>query len=820
MNFICRHVLLLTALLPGIALAQDNQSYQTPPKAITDLATAPPTPSVSISPKNDWMLILERSDMPTIAELAAPELRIGGLRINPLNNGQSRALTYVGMKAKSIASQQEKAITGLPAEVRIADVSWSPDGKQIAFTVPKQNTIELWTVEVAAGTAKKLLEGVNDAIPGIPYEWGKDSQSLIVKLIDEARQQPPQAPSVPTGPTTQENRGGKAPSRTYQDLLKNVTDEALFDYHIAGKLVKVSLAGQQTPLLSARIVTDFNLSPNGQYLLTTTVKKPYSYLVPYSFFPKTIEVLDQGGKSVKVLAEVPLAENLPTGFDAVPTSMRSVNWRADAPATVYYVQAQDGGDPNKEAAIRDKVFLMPAPFTAEATELAALPLRYRGVVWGNDEVAMVSDGWWKTRKIRTHQISPAKPGSLKTLFDRNTEDGYANPGSPATKTNEAGRSVLVLADKGKSIFLIGAGASPEGNRPFVRKMNLDTKTTKEVFRSQAPYYEVPVEILDETKNIIITRRESVEMPPNYFVRNLSKKGDQQLTQLTSFPHPYPALKNIKKELIQYTRKDGVKLTAKLYLPEGYTKEKGTLPLLMWAYPREFKSADAAGQVKDSPYEFVRLSWGGPLFWLTQGYAVLDDPDLPIIGEGTNQPNDTYIEQLVSGAEAAVAEVVRRGVADPKRIGVGGHSYGAFMTANLLAHSDIFAAGIARSGAYNRTLTPFGFQSEERTFWEAPEVYSRMSPFNHANKLKEPILLVHGEADNNQGTFPIQSERFYNALKGHGGTARLVMLPYESHGYAAKESILHTLAEMNQWLDKYVKNRPTTGPQASKVSTGK
>ncbi|WP_266368589.1 S9 family peptidase [Tellurirhabdus rosea] len=818
MSSLSARALWLAALLPLTTLAQDAPTYLTPPKAIADLATAPPTPSVSISPKNDWMLLLERSDMPTIAELAAPELRIGGLRINPLNNGQSRALTFVGIRIKNIATKAEKPVSGLPENVRIADLSWSPDGKRIAFTVPKQTSIELWTADIATGAATRLLEGVNDAIPGVPFDWTPDGQSLIVKLIDQSRQQPPQAPSVPKGPTVQENRGGKAPSRTYQDLLKNATDEALFDYHIAGRLVKVGVNGQQTPVLSARILTDFNLSPDGTYILTTTVKRPYSYLVPYSFFPKTIEVLSNDGKPVKTLADLPLAENLPTGFDAVPTGMRSVNWRADAPATVYYVEAQDNGDPNKEAAVRDKVFQLAAPFSAQPTELAALSLRYRGMIWGDNSIAMVSDGWWKTRKIRTHQLNPSQPGTLKTIFDRNTEDGYANPGSPVTHTNAWGRNVLMLADKGKAIYLMGEGASAEGNRPFVRKMNLDTKATKEIFRSQAPYYEVPVEILDEKNNVILTRRESIDTPPNYFVRNLSKKSD---VQLTDFPHPYPALKAVKKELIQYTRKDGVKLTAKLYVPEGWSKDKGPLPMIMWAYPREFKSADAAGQVKNSPYEFIRLSWGGPLFWLTQGYAVLDDPDLPIIGEGTAQPNDTYIEQLVAGAEAAVNEAVRRGVADPKRVGVGGHSYGAFMTANLLAHSDLFAAGVARSGAYNRTLTPFGFQAEERTFWEAPEVYSRMSPFNHADKLKEPILLVHGEADNNQGTFPIQSERFYNALKGHGGTTRLVMLPYESHGYAAKESILHTLAEMNTWFDKYVKNRPTEAAQrAGQTSTGR
>jgi dipeptidyl aminopeptidase/acylaminoacyl peptidase len=308
---------------------------------------------------------------------------------------------------------------------------------------------------------------------------------------------------------------------------------------------------------------------------------------------------------------------------------------------------------------------------------------------------------------------------------------------------------------------------------------------------------------------VLTRRESVQEPPNYFYHNLEKN---RTVQLTGFPHPTPQLKGITKELIRYNRDDGLKLTARLYLPDGYTTADGPLPMVMWAYPREYKSADAAGQVTDSPYRFIRTSWSSPVVWLLRGYAVLDYPSMPIIGEGDEEPNDSFIEQLVAGAKAAIDEVVRRGVADPERIAIGGHSYGAFMTANLLAHSDLFRAGIARSGAYNRSLTPFGFQSEDRTFWEAPETYFAMSPFMHADKVDEPILLIHGEADNNSGTYPMQSERFYNALKGHGAICRLVMLPHESHGYRARESALHVLYETDRWLEKYVKN---AGPRKTR-----
>jgi dipeptidyl aminopeptidase/acylaminoacyl peptidase len=374
--------------------------------------------------------------------------------------------------------------------------------------------------------------------------------------------------------------------------------------------------------------------------------------------------------------------------------------------------------------------------------------------------------------------------------------------------------VVLTANDGQTIFMQGSGASPEGDRPFLDTYDLTTGETTRLFRSEAPYYENPVELIDVEKRLLLTRRESQTDPPNYYLRNLLE-GDMK--QITEFPDPAPQLKGISKELITYQRNDGVDLTATLYLPAGYDKDRdGPLPTLLWAYPTEFKSKKDAGQVTDSPYRFTRVFWGSPMLYLTLGYAVLDDPTMPIIGEGEVEPNDTFVEQLVASAQAAVEAVVERGVTDPDRIAVGGHSYGAFMTANLLAHSDLFRLGLPRSGAYNRTLTPFGFQSEERSLWEAPEIYFNMSPFMHADKIDEPILLVHGEADNNSGTFPMQSERMYGALKGHGATARLVMLPHESHGYRARESIMHLLWETSTWLDRYVKNAQPRGMAEGEV----
>jgi dipeptidyl aminopeptidase/acylaminoacyl peptidase len=518
-----------------------------------------------------------------------------------------------------------------------------------------------------------------------------------------------------------------------------------------------------------------------------------------------VEVWDLDGNLVHEVVDLPLAEEVPIDFDAVRTGPRSFGWRSDAPATLYWTEAQDEGDPQTTAQVRDRMFALPAPFKGDPVPLVSLGLRFDGVRWEGENLALASERWWKTRRVRTWIIKPGSPEEEpRILFDHSWEDRYNDPGRPLMHPTPLGTWVLHTTNNGNTIFLAGEGASPEGNRPFLDELNLTTQQTRRLWRCEAPYYENPVRLLDEQGQRLLTSRESKEEPQNYFLRELRKN---EIRRITHFPHPAPQLADVQKELIRYKRGDGVELTAMLYLPPGYSPDDGPLPMLMWAYPREYKSADAASQVTDSPYRFVRISSGSPLFWLTQGYAILDNPAMPIVGEGDEEPNDTYVEQLVSSARAAVDEVVSRGVADPDHVAVGGHSYGAFMTANLLAHSDLFRAGIGRSGAYNRTLTPFGFQAEERTFWEAPDVYFKMSPFMHAEKVKAPILLIHGAADNNSGTFPVQSERFYHALKGHGAIARLVMLPYESHGYQARKSVMHMLWEMSEWLDKHVRNAP-------------
>ncbi len=800
-------ITIMTMLLSTMAVAQENIGYQTPPKPIADLIDAAPTPGLSISPDDEWLLLMERPSLPSIEEVSGEELRIAGLRINPATNGPSRGSYYTNIKMKSLDTQQEKDIAGLPSNARIGSVGWSPDSKQIAFLNTVGNGIELWVVDVASATAKRMTEAIiNDAMSGRAYSWLSGGQHLIYRQINPRRGSKPKEPSVPTGPVVQSNDGSSAPVRTYQDMLRNPFDEKLFGYFTTSQLMMLNLAtGVSQPFCEKGIYRGVSPSPDGKYVMLSKIKRPFSYIVPYYRFASETNIYDLNGNLARQMADLPPGENIPKGFNAVATGPRRFTWRADKPASIYWVEAQDGGDPKKEAEIRDKMFFLDAPFKAEPKEALSFNLRYGGVTWGNGNLAIASEWWRADRREVTRRWQPDNPFiQPEVLFDRSYEDRYGDPGNFELKPNQYGYYVLLTADNGQSLYLTGTGASEEGNRPFVDKFNLNSKETERLWRSEAPYYEYPLFIMDAEKGIVMTRRESNYEQPNYYKRNL-KTG--QLTQVTHFPNPYESLKGVSKELIKFKRKDGVDMTGTLYLPAGYNKEKdGPLPMLMWAYPREYKSAKAASQVTSSPHAFIRTSWASPTLWVANGYAVFSNVSMPVIGEGEEEPNETFVEQLRMNAEAACNKAVELGVADKNKIGIGGHSYGAFMTANLLAHTDLFAAGIARSGAYNRTLTPFGFQSEERTYWEAPEVYYSMSPFNFADKIKEPILLIHGEADNNSGTYPMQSERMYAALKGHGATVRLVMLPSESHGYRARESVMHQAWEMDTWLEKYVRNR--------------
>ncbi|MDB5960198.1 MAG: family peptidase [Massilia sp.] len=812
----------LTAVPLALSLAAAvpaHAQYQLPPAPLQAIVDAPRAPGLSLSPRRDLVTMVATPALPSIVEVAQPELKLAGLRINPRTYSPSRFSFGTDLTLLDIATQKESRISGLPKPLRLADTAWSPDQKHLAFThvnlAEKGNgaQVELWVVDIATRAARRLTAQPLSYVNGTGFSWLPDASGLLVHLKPAGLGKAPPLTGVPTGPSTQDSEGGGTAGsarqlRTYPDLLKNEADARVFEHYATVQLALVDLAGKTRLVGAPDLFIGARLAPGGKLILTQSLTRPFSYIVPASSFPRRIDVRDLSGKVVHLVAERPLEEGLPPGNDAVSNGVRDVSWRVDAPATLVWAEAQDGGDPAKPAPgeVRDIVYAHAAPFTEPPKVLAKLATRYNGVQWGRGDLALLTEAWYKTRAVKTWRIAPDQPGAApEQIFSYSFEDRYNDPGQPVTQPDAAGLPRLVIgADT--SILLDGAGASAEGDRPFIDRMSLTSKQKQRLFQSAPPYYENPVAVLDADGSRLLTTRESPTERPNYFIRDLSKAADAQLTALTNFPHPTPQLKNVQKEQIRYKRADGVDLTATLMLPPNYDpKRDGPLPLLMWAYPQEFKSASAASQTTGSPYRFNAVSYWGPAAFLAMGYAVLDNPSMPIVGHGDAEPNDTYLPQLVASAEAAVNEVVRRGVAERHRIAVGGHSYGAFMTGNLLAHTRLFKAGIARSGAYNRTLTPFGFQSEERPFWKAQDVYQAMSPFNNADKIKDALLMIHGEQDNNTGTFPIQSERMFQAVKGLGGTARLVMLPNESHAYRARESIMHMLYETNNWLEKYVKN---------------
>lgn len=792
---------ILSFVLVQTVKAQDDAGYKMPPKAIADMLLAKPAPNVSVDDKGEWMLLYDVSIYPSVEELAKPELRIAGLRINPQNFSPSRQNFISNIWLKNIATGKEMKITGLPSPLFAGSVNWSPNNKKIAFTQTSMDRVDLYVIDVSTQKATKINKTALNTLMG-SYQWYDDNTLLYRSAIKPASAAPTKS-LMPKGPTVQENYGKASPRPTFQDMIKNPYDEQLFEFYATAQWVK-NINGAETKI-GQPAISSVNVSPDKKYMIVRSLHQPFSYLVPAQGFPSTVVIADMNGKLIKQLAELPSAETAPSGNDNVQFVPRAFDWRDDEPATVIWCMPLDSGLIKKNVDFHDAVYALAAPFNSEPQQLFKTKMRYRGTTWGNATLALVNEGLTGKQQTQTSRYNPSN-GEMEKLMERNTTDAYSNPGFPITEKNQWGRNVLKTIDNGNKLLMNNSsGSSPKGDLPFLATFDLNTKKTDILWRSSEGNFEYVVKVMDADKLQLLTRKESEKEMPNFWLKNIKTKIADRA--LTSFANPYPQLDGVSKEKIRYKRADGVDLTGDLYLPKGYNKERdGKLPVFIWAYPAEYNSAADAAQIRGSEHRFTLLNWGSPVYYVTQGYAVLNNAEMPIVATSKEKkPNDDFIQQLTMNAEAAINMLDSIGVGDRNRVAVGGHSYGAFMTANLLAHTKLFKAGIARSGAYNRSLTPFGFQNEDRTYWQAPELYNGMSPFMYADKIKTPILLVHGEMDNNTGTYPIQSERMFNAIKGHGGTVKYLSLPYESHGYQGRENILHMLNEQFTWMEKYVKN---------------
>ena len=791
------------ALFSLQALAQEASAYQTPPKEIADLLLAAPTPTISVDGKAKHMLVMERPSYPLVEELGQAEFKIAGLRLNPNNFSPTRQNYIKGMTIKDIATNKIVAIKGLPATIAALSPTWNPSENKIAFYNVTATAVDVYVIDLSTLTCQKINKTAANLILGASLVW-LDDATVMYKVNANTASALAKRPITPKGPTIQENLGKAAPSVTYQDLIKSPYDEYVFEFLAKSQLVK-NKNGVETKIGAPALTNSFSISPDKNYILTRTLNKPFSYLVTAYGFASSMQVLDKNGALVKTIVQLPSSEGTASGYDNVQNAPRGFGWKDDEAATIVYAMPLDSGLIKKAVPFHDAVMAIAAPFNGTPKELFKTAARFSNITWGDETLALVTEVL-RTKQRYKVSVYNHKTNSLTTLYDRSLTDLYSNLGNPVTHKNKFGKDVIATVNNGRGILMNNTtGASEKGDLPYLSIYSLDTKTNEIIWRSKEDCFEYVADVLDPTTLKIITRRETEKEVPNYFLKSLQANTS---VAITNFSNPYASMEGVTKEKIKYKRADGVDLTGDLYLPKGYNKEKdGPLPTLLWAYPREFTSAADASQIRGNQHKFTLLSWGSPVFYVTQGYAILDNAEMPIVATSPDKkPNDDFVNQLILNATAAIDKLVGMGVSDRSKFAIGGHSYGAFMTANVLAHSNLFKAGIARSGAYNRTLTPFGFQNEDRTFWQAPQLYLDMSPFAHANKIKTPILLTHGEMDDNTGTFPINSERLYAAIKGHGGTVRFVYLPYEAHGYRGKENVLHLLYEQGRWLDKYLKGK--------------
>ncbi|MBG86013.1 MAG: hypothetical protein CMO80_03820 [Verrucomicrobiales bacterium] len=786
--------------------------FQSAPPEISEYLRNSSTPILSFNPQRDHMLIYHVKRYSELANLSDRVVRLAGLEINRDNNGPHRANVCLELNIKPMFARDARDVEArfnVPKNSRMSLPTWSPNGKRFAMMRLARKEVSLY---LGSTEGRRRLVRVRDVVLngalGSPIQWLPDGNTLLCRLISRGENDRPVV-RLPVGPNVVETSGAEKILRPYRDLLETEEDADLFDYYTTSQLALVNAETEEVvPIGEPDVFLRVLPSPDGQYLLVTRLPRPYSQELPASSFARQVEIWNRDGELVYSFDPIPERINVPPG--GVLAAPRNFHWRPTQSAELVWVEPIDLGDPSVQVSHRDRVMRIAAPFQSnKETEITRTEHRYISITWAEEpQIALIKEYDVRTREYRTFLFNPnsdEEPHEL--IWDGNPIDRYNDPGKPMMRVLPNGQSVMRVHYN--SIYLIGKGASPNGDQPFLDTYNLTTRETRRLFQSDLSSHESVVALLAPDASRMITRRETTSSAPNYYVRD----DDGELFPLTLFKDEYPGLHDVHRQLITYERRDGVRLSFVVYLPPDFydqpPDQRQPLPTLLWAYPRSYPNADLASQTRGSLRRFPTYSRATHRFLALMGYAVLDNTTMPVIGNPSTA-NDTFIEQIVAGAEAAVTKAVELGFADPDRIAVGGHSYGAFMTANLLAHTDLFRAGIARSGAYNRTLTPFGFQNERRSLWEAPNLYTRLSPLMFANQIDEPLLLIHGEADANPATDPVQSKWMYQAIQGNGGTARLVTLPFESHQYQAVESVEHVIWETAQWLDRYVRNAPDRG----------
>lgn len=792
------------ALLSAVALAT---AWQQPPAPILEVLHAPQTPWPWTSPDAQHVVLLRSVRYPPLADRAAAMAPLAGIRVDTRTNGYHGWNGYADPAVLRIETGEQTPLD--LGGKRVLGVVWSADGDRLALTVKHEDHIGLW-IGWPDGRGAFVPDLALNPLVGPEVTWLPDQDRLVVLAVPANRGPAPAAPLVPPGPDTREGEGNTAIS-TYEarDLLKSAHDDELFVHYTTSQIGIVDADDLSVTTLGAPAVyADATPSPNGKYLLVERVEAPWSHRHSWWRFARDAELWNlPDGTLAQSIAELPLADSVP--IHGVATGPRRVSWRASAPATLVWIEAQDGGDWSVEVPHRDYLMMQAAPFRDAATVVFQSEHRLQRWWWGAAGGDLVVEQYERAKRWRHVWQVDVDQRTGERWFDLSRNDRYADPGRPITRPLSSGHRVLLEEDG--ALFFAGTGSSDDGDRPFLDRRALGSDQAERLFRCDPERYERFIAFVDPAEGTFLMYGESPTDTPNLHRVALGERMEAEPGEavrartsepVTLFEDPTPVLRDIERRIVTYEREDGVPLSFTLYLPPGY--QEGTpLPTVVYAYPLEFSDAKTAGQVRGSEKTFTRISGPSHLFFLLEGFAVLHNTRMPVIGD-PDTAYDTFVEQLVSGASAAVDEAVRLGVTDPERVGVMGHSHGGLMTVTLLAHSDLFQAGIARSGAYNHTIRPFGFQSERRTLWESKDTYLHLSPVMHAPSINEPLLLIHGAIDENPGTIPFQSERLFEAVRGVGGTVRWVSLPFEGHGYRARESVEHVLWEQLQWFGRHVR----------------
>jgi dipeptidyl aminopeptidase/acylaminoacyl peptidase len=855
----------LNALRERIA----NEAYVTPPPEIARLVTAPRHLNVTLDePGPDRRRVLKpiAGGLPPVVTFGRRWHNLAGLQIDPRAN-RARTLTTRGLAGLEIVD----VLTGravavdVPRGATLSSPEWSPDGSQVAFLANFDDASYVYVADAASGRSRRVAPVPVLATLVTSVDWTADGRSIVTVLPPEGRSAEPSAPAIATGPQVRlTTPGAKLKTRTYADLLEGPYDRALLEYHVTGQLAVLDVAGGSRSVRRIgrpAMIQAVDASPDGRYFRVTLLQKPLSYFVPVSAFGTVDELWDANGARITEIARRPLREadttTAPGQNAAADTSRRSIAWMPNGQG-LYYLQqeparrgadttAADSADapsgPGGRARRKDRLYQWVPPFdSASRKVLLESNNRMAEVLFAEDaHVVFVAENVSGVAHVYAVYLGepdgkrytltrvrglPASLGRGGTGFGGGGPRGgtgadsvtfYQNPGTLMSKTGRTGGEVALLSSDRRHAYLRGIqyyrAYGDSAPRPFVDRIELKTGQKQRLFESALNVFEqVEAALDDDFAQAIVTRENATTVPDSY----LRDMRSGQLVKLTNNRDYSPEITTAPRRMIQVTRADGYRFWVNVTLPPGY--RGGTrLPAMFWFYPYEFTDQPAYDRTRRT-YNRNRFPQLGPrsmAYLVTQGYAVVE-PDAPIVG-APNRMNDNYVADLRNNLAAVIDELDRQGIIDRRRLGLGGHSYGAFGTVNAMVHTPFFKAGIAGDGNYNRTLTPNSFQSERRDLWEARETYLAMSPILYADRLTGALLLYHGIEDQNVGTDPINSVRLFHALQGMGKTVALYMYPYEDHGPATRETLLDLWGRWTAWLDLYVKNAGRMEPKGEKVA---